>query len=33
MEEVETCDLLLVNIKGYELSDELKAQTQANRDW
>jgi len=31
-EKPETCDLLLVNIKGYELSDELKAQAQANRD-
>lgn len=28
----ETCDLLLVNIQGYELSDELKKQTQANQD-
>lgn len=28
----ETCDLLLVNIKGYELSEVLIAQTQANQD-
>ncbi len=28
----ETCDLLLVSIQGYELSDELKKQTQANQD-
>lgn len=28
----ETCDLLVVNIKGYELSDELKEETQANLD-
>jgi hypothetical protein len=28
----ETCDLLLVNIQGYELSDELKKQTQENQD-
>lgn len=28
----EICDLLLVNIKGYELSEELKKQTQENQD-
>lgn len=28
----ETCDLLLVNIEGYELSDELKAQTEINQN-